>query len=311
MIIDIHCLNCVILGANEDDVLEIIESLGVDITLYKYLKFGHAETFIYKFDSLESIFIRINRHNESGYVMINLNGSFFDHSPDFSMKRYLNLLSRHKFTIKQIDIGFNDNEKCLRMRDIKRWCMYPKDYCTGSLVSARKRPQKVVEERKLVRIQLGSARSKANYGTIYRRADTKFIRIEIKLKDPFKIDFLMESYCAGDISEFNQRCLYVLISCVNFVDYHSKRKRVLSQYKMLPSWAQFIGSDVKRMNWRKLKAEKAANRAKSDRQIVEQKLRRLSSTVRNEIARLSVLLPEDEVLQRISGGAGFDITRRT
>lgn len=311
MIIDIHCLNCVILGANADDVLEIMESLGVDITLYKYGKFGNAETFTYKFDSKESIFIRVNRHNESGYVMINLNGSFFDHSPDFSMKRYLNLLSRHKFTIKQIDIGFNDNEKCLSMRDIKRWCMHPEDYCTGSLVSARKRPEKVVKQRKLVRIQLGSARSKANYGTIYRRADTKFIRIEIKLRDPAKIDFLMESYCAGDISEFNQRCLYVLISCVNFVDYHSKRKRVLSQYKMLPSWAQFIGSDVKRMNWRKLKAEKAANRAKSDRQIVEQKLRRLSSTVRNEIARLSVLLPEDEILQRISNGAGFDVTRRT
>ena len=310
MIIDIHCLNCLILGANEADILEIMESLGVDITLYRYGKFGHAETFIYKFDSRESIFIRINRHNESGYVMINLNGSFFDHSPDFNMKHYLNLLSRHKFTIKQIDIGFNDNEKCLNMKDIKRWCMYPEDYCTGSLVGARKRPEKVVKQRKLVRIQLGSARSKANYGTICRRVDTKFIRIEIKLKDPFKIDFLMESFRSGDINEFNQRCLSILISCVNFVDYQSKKKRALSQYRMLPSWAQFIGSDVMRMNWRKLKAEKEAKRAKSDRLIVDQKLRRLSSTVRNEIARLSVLLPEDEVLQRISGEAGFDISRR-
>lgn len=311
MIIDIHCLNCVILGANEVDVIEIMESLGVDITLYRYGKFGHAETFIYKFDGQESIFIRINRHNESGYVMINLNGSFFDHSPDFNMKHYLDLLSRHRFTIKQIDIGFNDNEKCLRMKDIKRWCMYPEKYCTGSLVSARKRPEKVVMQRKLVRIQLGSARSKANYGTIYRRPDTRFIRIEIKLRDPFKIDFLMESFRSGDITEFNQRCLYVLISCVNFVDYHSRKKRALSQYKMLPAWAQFIGSDVKRLNWRQLKSEKEAKRAKSDRQIVDQRLRRLSSTVRNEIARLSVLLPEDEVLQRISGEAGFDISRRT
>jgi hypothetical protein len=187
--------------------------------------------------------------------------------------------------------------------------MYPEDYCTGSLVSARKKPQKVVEERKLVRIQLGSARSKANYGTIYRRPDTKFIRFEIKLKDRSKIDYLMESFCAGDFDEFNQRCVYLLISCVNFIDYHTKKKRVLSQYKMLPSWEQFIGSDIKRISWRKLKEERVANRLTSDRMTVEKKLRRLTSTLRNEIGRLSVLLTEEEVLQRISDGTGLTICK--
>lgn len=311
MIIDIHCLNCTILGADSTHILEIIESLGVDIGLYRYGKFGYAETFTYKFGRQESIYIRINRHKDSNYMMIKLNGSFFNNSPDFDMRHYLNLLSRHQFSIKQIDIGYNDNEKCLNMKDIKRWCAYPEDYCTGSLVSARKRPEKVVKQRKLVRIQLGSARSKANYGTIYRRADTKFIRFEIKLKDRLKIDYLMESYRTGATEEFNQRCLHVLISCVNFVDYHTKKRRVLSQYKMLPSWAQFIGSDVKRINWRRLKGERMANRAESDRQAIDRKLRRLSSTMRNEIARLSVLLSEEEVLQHITEMTGLLVRKRS
>ena len=136
MEIEIHGFNVVVHGMTQEDEEELCdEVLGISFDLLKASRFGNAVKLTHSFGKAkESVYIRTNRSGGNSYSIINLKGSFFDHSPYFSFEKLLAFLSRFKYTFKQIDIAFNDNNKHLTKKDLLYWCRYSDDYCVGSLV---------------------------------------------------------------------------------------------------------------------------------------------------------------------------------
>ena len=137
-----------------------------------------------------------------------------------------------------MDIAFNDDEKCLKKKQLLHWCRDSKTYCKGDLVS-RQVPYIVYGDRKLIRIQLGSAASTSNYGTIYKRPNTKFWRIEIKLKHHDKIKYILDVYHDKKRKEFESKCLEALVKCINFVTPGTKKQSIPRKQ---PMWLSFLNS---------------------------------------------------------------------
>jgi hypothetical protein len=189
------------------------------------------------------------------------------------------------------------------------WCRFSDDYCTGSLVRLSA-PDILFRKRKFLRVQLGSAGSKTNYGTIYRRPDTRFIRIEIKFRAKEKIDYILENYSGKNLEQFNTRSLESLVSCINFITPRSKKNRIASKYKKQPAWEAFLGSDVKKIKWSEVHRMKRENRQQSDNEFIDKKIRRQATMVNNMLNKASIILSEKEALNQFANYSGYILMKK-
>ncbi|GFE60586.1 hypothetical protein [Geobacter sp. AOG2] len=303
MQIEIHGLVVVIHNICKDDRINLLSLLHINVNSFVIDSIKRRTKLTYSFKDEESVCITIN--SECDYVMLILHGSFFDNSPDFRLRKFLVFLSIFKHTFKQLDVAFNDDLNCLTLRELRHWVRNSKEYCTGSLV-ARNPPKYLTVERKFDAIQLGSARSTMNYGTIYRRPNTGFFRIEIKVKNKDKIGYILKKYSTKYPQQFHKRCLQLLDSCINFVTPSSKRRRVIEKQ---PSWEAFLGSDIKKIKWKAVHDAQRAHRQESESVSVAKKTQRLGSSLRNTVSRLSTILPEHEVLNLISEKSGYKLVK--
>jgi len=303
MQIEIHGLVIVIHGMLDADIIELFSILGIPIDVCNSKIIGNSKEWTHSFaKAKESIFIRVN----VSYVLMVLNGSFFDNSPEFRLRKLLKFLCRFKHTFKQLDVAFTDDQKFLVLKHIKYWCKHSDDYCTGSLV-ARQPPLLVTAKGKFVRIQLHSAQSKTNFGTIYRRPDTKFIRIEIKIKNNNKIEYVLENYSGKNLEQFHTRCRELLVSCINFITTSSKKNRVASKYKKQAEWEAFLESDVKKIKWSEVHRLKLENRQQSDIDFFDKKIKRQATMVNNMINKLTVMRPEEDIKKLFAGYSGYQL----
>ena len=310
MRIEVHGFNAVIHGMFFEEVPSFCtNTLKIPFKLFREGEFNNTKTFKYSFGKAKkSVYIRVNTSNNDGYVTLDLKGSFFDNSPDFRLDCLLLYLSQFKFTPKQLDCAFNDDKNCLNVKETLRWSRDSDYYCNGSLV-ARQAPENVWRNRKFRRIQLGSASSKTNYGTIYRRPKTRCIRIEVKLKEKDQIAYLLENYNDESPELFEVRSKEMLVKCINFVTMSTKKQRDPAKRKQQPSWRSFLGSDVQRINLSKLLAERRKNRKISDQTTAEKSLKRQGTMLKNAVARNSILQPEGEVLKKLEGYSGLSISK--
>lgn len=223
-------------------------------------------------------------------LKLNLHGSFFDDN-DFRLRKFLKFISTFNPTFKQLDIAFNDDKKCLKKKELIHWSKDSGYYCKGDLVK-RQVPYNVYGNRKLVRIQLGSARSKSNFGTIYKRPDTKYWRIEIKLKHNDKIKYVLENYSDKKRQQFEDRSLETLVKCINFVTPGSKKK---SNPRKQPSWQSFLKSDVKKINWSKIYKERAIRCELSEKELFDKRIKRIKKMKDNITGKYSESYSEDEI----------------
>lgn len=306
---EIHGFCSVIHGITMTEIDKMCdEILCINHGLFKRSKFGDATILRYSFGKAkESVYIRTSASAERSYCIMNLKGTFFDYSPDFKLENLLEFLPNYNYTPKQIDIAFNDNDMCLTRKELKYWCREYKDFCAGSLV-ARNAPETVFQRGKFRRIQLGSAKSKTNYGTIYRRPDTKFIRIEIKLKQKDKIAYLLDRYKSDDLQLFESRSLEMLVGCINFITRLSKRTRTPSKYKMQKSWESFLNSDIQKPNWSKIYKEKAKKREQIDLAGSQKSALRLGTMTSNLMKKGELLGHKDEIIKAIARNSGYAFT---
>ncbi len=309
MYIEKHAFNSVIHGMTENDVPNFCTNiLKIQFELFRPGEFNDTKTYKYSFGKAKvSVYIRVNTSNKIGYVTLDLKGSFFDNSPDFRFDDLLEFLSNFEYTPKQLDIAYNDDQKTLSTKEIVRWCRDCDYYCKGSLVE-REAPEEVRRKWKFRRIQLGFARSKTNYATIYRRRVKilgrfkRLIRIEVKLKDKDKIAYLLENYCDENPIQFETRSLELLNSCINFVTLTNKKRRKRQQQ---PSWRKFLESDIKEVNWSKLRAERLKNRIESDKTTLEKSVKRQATMLRNVVARGAILSSKQQVIKQLEELSGF------
>lgn len=280
MDIEMHGFVVVVHGMKKKQLARLCRNyLKIDIKLFSRNERRNCITLEYKFGKKKSVYINHYKSGIKSQTNIELNGSFFDNASDFKMDELLHYISKFKWTPKQLDVAYVDDKKCLDIKKIRKWCGHSKKYCNGSLV--RTPPLNVYSEGKFCRIQLNSATSKTNYGTIYVRPDTGFIRIEIKFKSKEKIHFMMDRYKDIDPKKFKSNSLKLLVGCIDFVTAKSKRTRKPESYVKQGSWKAFLGSDIKKVSWKHLSEQRNKNRAASDAESLGKKVKRAETMMRN------------------------------
>jgi len=292
MHIEIHGLALSAPGMSLND-LDVLFDDHLKISRASYVTNDHGNSRIFKYSpdkSGEMVYISYFSNIEKSSLKLNLHGSFFDNN-DFRLRKFLKFISTFNPTFKQLDIAFNDDKKCLKKKLLLHWSRYSGDYCKGDLVK-RQVPYIVFGNRKLIRIQLASARSKSNFGTIYKRPNTKYWRIEIKLKHNDKIKHVLENYSDKKRQQFEKRSLETLVKCINFVTPGSKKK---SNPRKQPSWQSFLNSDVKKINWSKIYKERALRSETSEKELFDKRLKRINKMKDNLTEKYSDLHSKDEI----------------
>jgi hypothetical protein len=311
MQIEIHGLYVVIHSIPLDEVKYLCDEI-LKIKYYSMLATGKSSNtskLIKKFaKAQESVCIKRYGANGDVFTTVNLHGTFFECSKGFKFVKFLTFVSMYKHTFKQLDIAFNDNNRCLSKKEVIHWCNYPDDYCTGSLVD-KLDPDIGRKRRKTHIIKLGNAKSTISYGTIYRRPELKRWRFEIKFKSNDKIMYLIEKYSEIKPQQFHKRCLRFLVGCINFVTPQSKKNGKL--YKKQKSWLAFLESDIKKINWSQIQREKRNNRTVADKEMSDRQIKRTASMLRNLVNRLKVDYPEKEVIKRIEEFSGYNLVKNT
>lgn len=313
MEIEIHGFVVVVHNIDHEQIKELTNNiLHIDYCLYSKNDFKNKLTLKYAFGkSGESVCIKSTSLNENGefdFISINLHGSFFDNSPHFKLEELLSFLSQFKHTPKQLDVAFNDNNKMLSIKNIIRWCNEPESYCTGSLFRMLA-PGVRYKKNILDRIELHKASSATNFGTIYVRPDTGFIRFEIKFKSKLKIEYLLDGYDTQNNDEFHQKSLGALVGCINFIKPFSKGKRNGAKDIKQDSWKLFLGSDINKINWSKDVIKKEINRFEADNYKSNNLIKNLAGKLQNIVSRASIMIPEEEVLKKLSEYSGFIVSR--
>ncbi|ABK99509.1 hypothetical protein [Pelobacter propionicus] len=320
MEIEIHGFNATIRNMPITEIDKLCSDyLGLEPEEFDCTEYGNYKTMKYKFivangnephnvKEKESVVIKFDGNKDVPYVFLRLKGSFFDCSPKFRLDDTIKFLSKYDYKPTQLDVAFNDDKSCLTEKNVRHWCDFSYDNCTGTLVR-RMPPEVVTTNKKLSRIQLGKASSKVNHGTIYIRPDTECFRFEIKIKDEFKIMFLLKKYNATDTRVFNKRSKRLLVTCINFVTAASKRKGCKAKYKMTGEWKAFLGSEVKPVNWSKLCKQKVANRTVSDKEVINKRVQRITSLIKSTSKKLKSNHAEKEVLNAVGDNIGFKLVK--
>lgn len=191
---------------------------------------------------------QVDDHKDSN-VLLDLKRPFFKTATGFEIDKLLRFLNRYKHTVKQFDLTFVDDQRCLTVQEIVHWCKNSADYCVGSLVKWDA-PQSVVHNEQISRIKLGNPKSKTNCGVISIAPHTGNIGITIKLRKREKIAYVLRDHCCvEDYRQFVTRCLELLVSSFDIITAQSKKNRIKSKYVRQKSWAAFLGNDVKNINW--------------------------------------------------------------
>ena len=310
MFIEIHGFNAVVHRMEEKDLVQLCDKhLKISYDSFDSNENGKYITLKYALgNASESVFIRYHDKLLSSQTIVNLKGSFFDNSPQFKLKNLLSFLSRFDWNPTQLDIAFVDDQKCLTIEKIIAWCNRKDKYCTGSLV-ARKNPEIVSEMKRFSRVQLGSAKSVTNYGTIYVRPDTGYIRIEIKVRNADKIRFLLKDYDDKNPHILEVRSRKVLVGCIDFIKSISKKTRKPELYVRQSSWKKFLGSNVRKAQWKQIVEERRVNRVDSDAVSFERKIRRIATMTRNTVARLGVNNQVEDIFEKFEEYSGYKLVK--
>lgn len=313
MEIEIHGFVVVIHNIGREEIKKLTNDiLHIDYEQYSESNFQNKLTLKYAFGkSGESVCIKSTSSEDNGefcYITVNLHGSFFDNSPEFKFEELLSLLSKYKYTPKQLDVAFNDNNKMLTIENVIRWCNEPESYCTGSLFR-RSVPGVRYKSTILDRIELHTASSSTNYGTIYVRPNTGCIRFEIKFKSKEKIEYILGDYNSQNNDQFQQKSLRALVGCINFIKPYSRGKRNDAKDIKQDSWKLFLGSDINKINWNKEVIIKAINRFEADNYKGNNLIKNLAGKLQNIVKRASIMIPEEEVLNKLSEYSGYIVSR--
>jgi len=304
MQIEIHGFTVVMHGMKDNDVTELCSVLHIDFDLFIKNEVDIHKTFVHAFGKgKESVYIVTkNLGRENSYARLTLHGSFFDNSPDFKLRKLLNFTSRFESTPIQLDVAFNDDKNCLSLKNIRHWFAHDDEYCKGPLV--RTAPREVTCRGEFERIQLGSARSRTYYGTIYIRPDTGFIRFEVKFKNKNKIRYLLENYNDKNPVQFENNSRQLLVNCIDILTPQTKKNKNLKDKKQ-PSWKAFLGSDIKRMKLSKIFKEKFNKRVAADKETVVKNVSRIGAGVRNTVDRCSTIVSKDEIYKQFAIVSGY------
>jgi hypothetical protein len=320
MQIEIHGFNATIPNMPVTDIDKLCtDYLGIEPDMFDVSEYGNYKTLKYTFANAkenewsflkakESVAIKYDGSKDEPYVFLRLKGSFFDCSPKFKLDETIKFLSTYGCKPTQLDVAFNDDKSCLTEKEMRHWCDFSDENCTGTLVR-RMPPEVVTSKKKLSRIQLGKASSKSCHGTIYIRPDTELFRFEIKVKEELQILHLLEKYDTADMQEFNEISKNLLVTCIHFVTSYSKLSRKKSKYKMTGKWKAFLGSEVEPINWAKLRKQKTANRATSDDLVFEKRAQRLATSLKNTIKKHKSTHTEKEILNAIADKSGFQLVK--
>lgn len=314
MFIEIHGLNMVIHGMSKQNVVTLCDHyLGLKFDGFTTIKERKEEYFEarYKFpyeEAKESVYIKFKDTKPDSMTIVNLKGSYFDNSPDFRLSKFLGWLDSYNWTPKQLDVAYVDDDNCLAIDSVINWCENVKKYCTGSLF--RTRPKILREEKDFDAIRLSTARSVTNYGTIYVRPDTGYVRIEIKFKNKDKILYLLESYNDKKPRKFNIRSTKLLISCIDFITAKSKKTRNPDEYVRQASWKNFLGSDTKKVSFKQIVERRRSTRESSDSYTLDNKIKRTATMVKNMVDRLSVEHSLDKIYDRFAQYCGYRLSKQ-
>lgn len=187
-------------------------------------------------------------HRE-GYLL--LHGSYFDHAPNFNLELLLNFLERVGHSSRELDVAFCDDQGITRLEDWLRVFDNYRKHVIGNLI----RKQKILVVRDsghFERVQLGAAKSKTMYGTLYLRPNGT-IRLELKMRNAKQISELLENYKEDDRTAYHQMALCILTSTIDIITEDTKRTRLPNLYVREPFWSAFLVSDPKKLKWKEIK----------------------------------------------------------
>lgn len=313
MFIEIHGFNIVIHGMSKQDTKILCDRyLGIKFDAFTTIK-EHKGDYLeirYKFpdeDAKESVYIKFKDRKPDSMTIVNLKGSYFDNSPKFRMSELLAWLVRYQWTPKQLDIAYVDDDNFLSIDKMIHWCENKKKYCAGSLF--RDRPKILREEKDFEAIRLAKAKSVTNYGTIYVRPDTGYVRIEIKIKNKDKILYLLDSYSDKNSHKFNTRSIKLLVGCIDFITSKTKKTRDPDQYVRQRSWRQFLGANTKKISFKQIVERRRSTREASDRSTIDNKIRRAATMVKNMVERLSAEHSLDDIYEKFAENSGYRLIR--
>ena len=314
MEIEIHGYVITIKRMNMGEIKEMIShQLHIDNRLFKSSGFKESVNMVYGFGAIkESVSIRCGSPETDGYynyIRVTLHGSFFDHSPNFKLQDFISFIEPYGFTPKQLDVAFTDNNKCLLIKDVIRWCGEYNEYCIGTLIRSKKTPEVAYTGNKFKCIELAHSNSMSSFATIYIRPDTEYIRLEIKFKAKDKIGFLLHDYSIDNISLFEKKCLSALVASIDFVTPSSKKKRSPDKYIRQQSWKNFLGSEIKKKVWNELMQRAESSRIEADNFNCNAIIKKTASQLQNMISKLSLLQPEQDIINKLSEYSGYTLTK--
>ena len=196
-------------------------------------------------------------YSTNAYLL--LHGSYFDHAPNFNFERLLTFLERVGSTPGELDIAFCDDQGVTKIESWLRVFDCYRKHVIGNII----RKQKILVVRdsgRFERVQLGVARSKTMYGTLYVRPDGT-IRLELKMRNSVQIQELLSYFSEDDRSAYHNAALEILTASVDLITEESRRTRKASLYVREPFWAAFLASQPKKKKWKDIKKREASQKS--------------------------------------------------
>lgn len=335
MFIEIHEFKCSIRTLTDTDLAELLDILGIPDNKYtrkKNYKTGNLASMEYGFGtSGQSVFIRLGEYNDQyiidpatrqltgrnssygpcgvryrPYVYLQLHGSFFDNSPNFSLSRLLRFLDRIGYTPQNLDVAYCDDQQVTTEKDwLRVFASFP-DYCIGN-VRNRGKITVLKTNGLFEKVNIGNASSKTAYGTLYRRPE--YFRLEFKYRDSADISYLLANYSDDDRQAFEADAVDMLITNLDIVTKKSRQTQVPAKYKREKFYKAFLGSEPVKLSKSAIKAEKQENRNKSDDEKYERRLKRIAGSLTNLAREFSSVKTLEDISKDLNillpSGLGF------
>lgn len=275
MYIENHQFKATIRALTESDLEELIELLGIPKNLWKEktnYKTGEIYGYQYAYGAArQSVYIYTGKLADNfmqpvtrdicidkqfiptGYepfyreAYLLLHGSYFDHATDFNFGRLLQFLARVGYSPRELDVAFCDDQGVTRLDDWLRVFDNHRKHIIGNII----RKQKILVVRdsgRFERVQIGAAKSKTMYGTMYLRPDG-IIRLELKMRNAKQIIELLSYYKEDDRTAYHQMALSILTATLDVITEDTKRTRQPDLYIRERFWSEFLASKPKKLKW--------------------------------------------------------------
>ena len=101
----------------------------------------------------------------------------------------------------------------------------------------------------------------------------------------------------------------VLVGCIDFINSISKKTRKPELYVRQSSWKKFLGSNVRKAQWKQIVEERRVNRVDSDAVSFERKIRRIATMTRNTVARLGVNNQVEDIIEKFEEYSGYKLVK--